>query len=79
MIELKGKLLWYPLLSCVGTIALLYGIGVLFNSVDLKVIHWNMIHKSEENAFSFEVSFIPLLIGVIVGMIVEYTLKKKQT
>ncbi|MFC4321240.1 hypothetical protein [Litchfieldia salsa] len=72
----KGK--WFPLLTSVGTMALLYLIG---NTFDLSLLRFSIVLNEQLNEgffFSADISFLPIVTGLIVGYIVERSLKMKM-
>ncbi|QST02918.1 hypothetical protein IMZ31_20435 (plasmid) [Pontibacillus sp. ALD_SL1] len=69
---------WLPLLSSFGVMALLYGIGNMFHVSLLRFSF--VLNKPSDNGFFFEadVALIPIVIGLIVGFVVERKVKGKS-
>ena len=74
------RIIWFPLLSSVGTMALLYWIGYIFN---LSLLRFSFVlNEPLENGLIFDanIAILPFAIGLIVGFIVQRIVKgQKQT
>ncbi|MRH43244.1 hypothetical protein GH741_11190 [Aquibacillus halophilus] len=73
-----GETLWFPLLSSVGTMALLYIVGNIF---DLSLLRFSFVLNEPLNKgliFSANISLLPFVFGLIVGFIVERSIKVKM-
>ena len=74
---MNKKLFWLPLLAALLSIIALYTIGNIF---DISLLDWHFQNgnSSEEILFEARVSFIPIIIGFIIGFITERILKHKS-
>jgi hypothetical protein len=71
------KKILYPLLSTFGTMALLYWIGNEFN-ISLLEFSFVLNEPLEEGMFfGADIAILPIIIGLIVGYIVERRVKAK--
>ncbi|WP_155922249.1 hypothetical protein [Bacillus sp. EB01] len=75
---MKKKLLWIPLLAALLSMVVLYAIGSVF---EISLLSWNFDKENSSEGFTFEagVSFVPIIVGVIIGFITERILKNKYT
>ncbi|PID05447.1 MULTISPECIES: hypothetical protein [unclassified Sporosarcina] len=65
------RVLWFPLLASVGTMALLYWIGNIFT---LSLFRFSFaLNEPLENGLIFDanIAILPFAIGLIVGLIVQ--------
>ncbi|MFC3039208.1 ATPase [Virgibacillus xinjiangensis] len=63
------KPFWIPLTAALGTMALLYMIGLI---ADIEVL-------SAEFSFTYtEFSFLPIVVGVVVGFVTEWVMKYRK-
>ncbi|GGD25262.1 hypothetical protein [Pontibacillus salipaludis] len=70
--------IWLPLLSSVGTMALLYWIGNLFN---VSLFRFSFVlNEPLENGVFFDanIAILPIVIGLVVGFIVERRVKARS-
>jgi hypothetical protein len=69
----------YPLLSSVGVMALLYWIGNVFNITLLEFSF--VLNEPIENGLFFDanIAMLPMVIGLIVGFIVERKVKVRSS
>lgn len=74
---MKKALIWGPLLAALLTMGTLYAIGIMLD-IELLQAYYHKLDPSE-GLFEAGGSFIPILIGIIVGFITEKVLKMKQT
>ncbi|SDI36857.1 hypothetical protein SAMN05192534_13920 [Alteribacillus persepolensis] len=64
-----NKLFWIPLITSIGTIILLYGIG---NTADVDFLVFRM------SLSNVEISLLPIAVGILAGFISERIVKKKR-
>jgi hypothetical protein len=72
------RIIWFPLLSSVGTMALLYWIGNIFN---LSLLRFSFVlNEPLENGLIFDanIGILPFAIGLIVGFIVQRIVKVRS-
>ncbi len=72
------RVIWFPLLSSVGTMALLYWIGNIFN---LSLLRFSFaLNEPLENGLIFDanIAILPFAIGLIVGFIVQRIVKVRS-
>ena len=70
--------IWYPLVSSVGTMAVFYGIGNLF---DLSLLRFSFVlNEPLDNGLIFDanIALLPFVFGLIVGVIVERIVKNRS-
>lgn len=72
------RIIWFPLLSSVGTMGLLYWIGNIFN---LSLLRFSFVlNEPLENGLIFDanISILPFAIGLIVGFFVQRIVKSQN-
>ena len=72
------RIIWFPLLSSVGTMGLLYWIGNIFN---LSLLRFSFVlNEPLENGLIFDanISILPFAIGLIVGFFVQSIVKSQN-
>ncbi|QSS98830.1 hypothetical protein IMZ31_12020 [Pontibacillus sp. ALD_SL1] len=70
--------IWLPLLSSLGAMALIYWIGNIFN---VSLFRFSFVlNEPLENGFFFEadIAILPIVIGLLVGFIVERRVKVRS-
>ncbi|MDX8366595.1 hypothetical protein [Cytobacillus sp. IB215665] len=74
---MKKKLFWFPLLAALISVGILYTIGNIF---EISFLSWQFYKENPSEGVIFETggSFIPIIIGFIVGFITERILKNKH-
>ncbi|WP_409250698.1 hypothetical protein V1502_11020 [Bacillus sp. SCS-153A] len=74
---MKRKVFWFPLLAALGSTAILYAIGNVF---EIQLLRWFYYEEITSDEFSIEAggSIIPVFIGCLVGFITEQILKNKN-
>lgn len=73
---MKHKLVWFPIVATVLSIVILYAIG---NTFEISFMSWNFYSENSSEGFVYEMggSFLPIVIGLIVGFFTERILKSK--
>ncbi|QAS51304.1 hypothetical protein [Halobacillus litoralis] len=72
------KIIWLPLLSAVGTMALLYWIGNIYN---ISLFRFSFVlNEPLKNGliFNANIAILPFALGLLVGFIVERTVKVRN-
>ncbi|WP_175072809.1 hypothetical protein [Terribacillus sp. AE2B 122] len=74
---MKKKAFWLPILSSFLVMVLLYTIGNIF---EISYLSWTFYKENPSDGVVFEAggSLIPVLIGLIIGFVLEGILKNKQ-
>ncbi|PAD33788.1 hypothetical protein [Terribacillus saccharophilus] len=74
---MKKKAFWLPILSSFLVMVLLYTIGNIF---EISYLSWTFYKENPAEGVVFEAggSLIPVLIGLIIGFVLEGILKNKQ-
>ncbi|ALC91484.1 hypothetical protein AM500_18080 [Bacillus sp. FJAT-18017] len=74
---MKKKLIWIPLLAALLSMVVLYAIGNVF---EISLLSWDFYQENSSEGFAFEAggSFLPIIIGVIIGFITERILKNRH-
>ncbi|PAE06568.1 hypothetical protein CHI12_15835 [Terribacillus saccharophilus] len=74
---MKKKAFWLPILSSFLVMVLLYTIGNIF---EISYLSWTFYKENPSEGVVFEAggSLIPVLIGLIIGFVLEGILKNKQ-
>jgi uncharacterized membrane protein len=77
MLFMKKKAFWLPILSSFLVMVLLYTIGNIF---EISYLSWTFYKENPSEGVVFEAggSLIPVLIGLIIGFVLEGILKNKQ-
>jgi hypothetical protein len=73
-----AKTLWFTLFSSIGTIILLYVIGSIFN---ISALEFNLfLNEPLKNGLivDADIALLPIIIGLVVGFIVERTIKTRK-
>ena len=69
------KKIWYPLLSTLSTMVTLYSLGSVF---DIPFLDISFVYDQTPDgghSLNIDMTLLPIIIGIIVGMIVDH----KQT
>ncbi|WP_347553059.1 ATPase (plasmid) [Pseudalkalibacillus hwajinpoensis] len=72
------RIIWFPLLSSFGTMALLYWIGNIFN---LSLLRFSFVlNEPLKNGLIFDanIAILPIAFGLLVGFIVERIVKVRS-
>ncbi|WP_181347411.1 ATPase [Thalassobacillus sp. CUG 92003] len=72
------RVIWLPLLASVGTMALLYWIGNIFN---LSLLRFSFVlNEPLKNGLIFDanIAILPFVFGLLVGFIVERIVKVRS-
>lgn len=70
--------IWFPLLSSIATMALLYWIGNIFN---LSLFRFSFVlNEPLKNGLIFDanIAILPFAIGLVVGFVVERIVKVRS-
>ena len=72
------KSFWFPLLSSLGTMVLLYLIGFIF---DLSIFEFKIFQNERLNdgsTLNMDIALLPIAIGLVVGLLVEWLVKDRN-
>ncbi len=71
--------IWFPLVSSVGTMAVLYWVGNIFN---LSLLRFSFVlNEPVDNGLIFDanIAILPFALGLLVGFIVERIVKVRSS
>jgi hypothetical protein len=73
----KKKEFWIPLFASFLSMGFLYTIGNIF---EISLLSWTFYKENPSEGVVFEAggSFVPVIIGFVIGVITERILKKRQ-
>lgn len=76
---MKKNPICLPLITAIGTMVLLYLMGGAFNIPFLEWSFYKATPPSGDFLYKASGSLIPIIIGVMVGFVTEWLVKKKQS